>query len=110
VLGKGGCAGERTEVVRLLVQAQAADRVLWIDCHLADRVDRQMLGALVRANDRENLDRLSNVSQDLPPARLVKHSLEIRGERCRVAGDKQLAAGRERTVFTYSPSTGGSSA
>jgi hypothetical protein len=62
VLGKGCRTSERTEVVRLLLEYQATDRSLWIDRHLADRVDRQVIGILVHANDGENLDRLSDVA------------------------------------------------
>ena len=46
----------------LLVHEQATNRVIWIDRHLADGVDRQLLGVLVHANDSENLDGLGNVA------------------------------------------------
>jgi hypothetical protein len=49
-------------VVRLLVEKQATDRALWIDRHLADGIDRQVIGILVHANDGENLDRLGDVA------------------------------------------------
>jgi hypothetical protein len=62
VLGKGCRTSKRTEVVRLLVEQQATDRALWIDRHLADGVDRQVIGTLVHANDGENLDWLSDVA------------------------------------------------
>jgi hypothetical protein len=62
VLGKGSCTSKRTEVVRHLVSQQATDRTLWIDRHLADGVDRQVIGSLVEANDGENLDRLRDVA------------------------------------------------
>jgi hypothetical protein len=62
VLGEGGCASERTEVVGLLVHEQATNRVISIDRHLADGVDRQLLSVLVHANDSENLDGLGDVA------------------------------------------------
>jgi hypothetical protein len=62
MLGEGCRTSERTEVVGLLVHAQATDRMLWIDRHLADGVDRQVIGVLVNANDSENLDRLSDIA------------------------------------------------
>ena len=96
LLGKGCRTSKRAEVVRLLVYQQATDRVLWIDRHLADGVDRQVIHAPVHANHGEDLDRLGDVAQDLPPARRIEHALEIRGERCRLTGDEYLAAGRER--------------
>lgn len=62
VLRKGSCTSKRTEVVRLLVEQQTTNRALWVDRHLADGVDRQVIGILVHANDGENLDRLSDVA------------------------------------------------
>jgi hypothetical protein len=51
VLGEGSRASERTEVVGLLVHEQATNRVIWIDRHLSDGVDRQVIGVLAHAND-----------------------------------------------------------
>jgi hypothetical protein len=38
------------------------DRTLWVDRHLTNGVDRQVIGSLVQANDGENLDRLRDIA------------------------------------------------
>lgn len=57
----------------LLAHQQATDGAHRIDGHLTDGVDGQVVGSFVQANGGKNLDRLSDVAQDLPPTRLVEH-------------------------------------
>src|SRR5215217_6021511 len=71
VLEKGCCTSKRTEVVRLLIQQQAPNCTLWIDSHLTNRVDRQVIGSLVHANDGEDFDRLRNIAPE-PAARATR--------------------------------------
>ena len=61
MLGEHCRAGQRTEVIGLLVPLQAPDRALKVDGHLADGIDRQVIEIVVDSNDRENLDRLDDV-------------------------------------------------
>src|SRR5689334_8574305 len=84
VLREGGRTRERAEVIGGLVQQEAADSALRIDRHLADGVDRQMIGVLVDAGDGEDLDRLGDVAEGVSPAGLVDDSVQIRDKRRRV--------------------------
>ena len=73
--------------MRAPFEHQATDRSFWIDRHLADRVHDKVNSILVHANDGEDLDRLSDVAQGLPPSRLVEHAVEVGCERCCIACD-----------------------
>jgi len=57
---------------------------------MADGIRDEVLSVLVHANDGEDLQGLSDVSQGLPPARLVEHAVEVSCERRCIACDEEL--------------------
>jgi len=56
-----GRAGEGASPAEGVTEA-LTNRVISIDRHLADGVDRQLLSVFVHANDSENLEGLGNVA------------------------------------------------
>jgi hypothetical protein len=96
VLRERRAARERAEVVRRLVDDEPADRPFRIDRHLAHGIDGEVVDAVIRADDREDLHRLGDVAQHLPAAGLVEHAVEIGSESGHAPGDEHLSAACER--------------
>src|SRR4051794_13787908 len=90
-------AVERAEEVGGAVVDQPAGGALWVDGHLADGVDGQRrLSGGADADGGDELDRIADVAQLAPAARLVDHALDRRRERGGLRGEQDLAADGRR--------------